>query len=160
MYYPTSMVVKIGISFWLFSTITAQIRTLLLGSIRALRWNAFKIRATQRSKNKLLCVCRPLGSENLLLRGATLKNTEYIYGNIHLENILRGFTYLHDNCWSKIELFLQRLPSTPAWKPRWRSTTSPRLRSGPQWKSKLSVSRFQIMNWFWMTIYFSRVPFF
>lgn len=26
-------------------------------------------------------VCRPLGSENLLLRGATLKNTEYIYGN-------------------------------------------------------------------------------
>ena len=31
---------------------------------------------------KLLCICRPLGSENLLLRGATLKNTEYIYGNI------------------------------------------------------------------------------
>lgn len=30
---------------------------------------------------KVLCVCRPLGSENLLLRGATLKNTEYIYGN-------------------------------------------------------------------------------
>uniref|UniRef100_A0A7N8WK38 Phospholipid-transporting ATPase n=1 Tax=Mastacembelus armatus TaxID=205130 RepID=A0A7N8WK38_9TELE len=31
------------------------------------------------SLNKLLFVCRPLGSENLLLRGATLKNTEYIY---------------------------------------------------------------------------------
>uniref|UniRef100_A0A3Q1HH71 Phospholipid-transporting ATPase n=1 Tax=Anabas testudineus TaxID=64144 RepID=A0A3Q1HH71_ANATE len=27
----------------------------------------------------LLSFCRPLGSENLLLRGATLKNTEYIY---------------------------------------------------------------------------------
>ena len=27
-------------------------------------------------------VCRPLGSENLLLRGATLKNTEFIYGNV------------------------------------------------------------------------------
>uniref|UniRef100_A0A8C5CAB6 Phospholipid-transporting ATPase n=1 Tax=Gadus morhua TaxID=8049 RepID=A0A8C5CAB6_GADMO len=26
-----------------------------------------------------LCVCEPLGSENLLLRGATLKNTAYIY---------------------------------------------------------------------------------
>lgn len=28
-----------------------------------------------------VCVYRPLGAENLLLRGATLKNTEYIYGN-------------------------------------------------------------------------------
>uniref|UniRef100_A0A665UX86 Phospholipid-transporting ATPase n=1 Tax=Echeneis naucrates TaxID=173247 RepID=A0A665UX86_ECHNA len=31
------------------------------------------------SLNELIFVCRPLGSENLLLRGATLKNTEYIY---------------------------------------------------------------------------------
>lgn len=29
----------------------------------------------------LISAFRPLGSENLLLRGATLKNTEYIYGN-------------------------------------------------------------------------------
>uniref|UniRef100_A0A8B9LTR9 Phospholipid-transporting ATPase n=1 Tax=Astyanax mexicanus TaxID=7994 RepID=A0A8B9LTR9_ASTMX len=29
-------------------------------------------------------IARPLGSENLLLRGATLKNTEYIYGNTDL----------------------------------------------------------------------------
>lgn len=29
----------------------------------------------------LLDYFRPLGSENLLLRGATLKNTEYIHGN-------------------------------------------------------------------------------
>lgn len=32
--------------------------------------------------NDLMHVCRPLGSENLLLRGATLKNTEFIYGNV------------------------------------------------------------------------------
>uniref|UniRef100_A0A665UW98 Phospholipid-transporting ATPase n=1 Tax=Echeneis naucrates TaxID=173247 RepID=A0A665UW98_ECHNA len=35
--------------------------------------------ATHGSLNELIFVCRPLGSENLLLRGATLKNTEYIY---------------------------------------------------------------------------------
>uniref|UniRef100_A0AAQ5YP97 Phospholipid-transporting ATPase n=1 Tax=Amphiprion ocellaris TaxID=80972 RepID=A0AAQ5YP97_AMPOC len=40
----------------------------------------FPVNLTPYSKTlKMLPVCRPLGSENLLLRGATLKNTEYIF---------------------------------------------------------------------------------
>lgn len=47
----------------------------------------------KRSKIELLCVFRPLGSENLLLRGATLKNTEYIYGNITRKTLIDFTVY-------------------------------------------------------------------
>lgn len=53
----------------------------------------FPIRVMKRSKIELLCVFRPLGSENLLLRGATLKNTEYIYGNITRKTLIDFTVY-------------------------------------------------------------------
>lgn len=41
---------------------------------------------------------RPLGSENLLLRGATLKNTEYIHGNKKITlHIYVSFMHIHIN---------------------------------------------------------------
>lgn len=150
------------------------------------------------SEHELLCVCRPLGSENLLLRGATLKNTKHVYGNVvwtctnmlttsykystrslnatvmiefallSCESWEQGWNAAILGCWVLLALktdrcderleheplfhtagkaltaficaSLQRLPSTLAWKPRWRSTTRPSLRNGQQWRSKPAPS--------------------
>uniref|UniRef100_A0A8B9LRZ8 Phospholipid-transporting ATPase n=1 Tax=Astyanax mexicanus TaxID=7994 RepID=A0A8B9LRZ8_ASTMX len=53
-------------------------------------------------------IARPLGSENLLLRGATLKNTEYIYGNtdlIQYRHCVQKWTWLKTSASAMLHVF-------------------------------------------------------
>lgn len=92
----------------------------------------------------LIWLSRSLGPENLLLKGATLKNTQKICGESKHNAIIywKLFTMKKKKC----QLFffscfcLQVLQFTLAWKQKWLLTIRANLRNVLLWRSTFSTS--------------------
>lgn len=91
----------------------------------------------------LMWSCRSLGPENLLLKGATLKNTQKIYGKLNDIDFIPVFSIIQGSSLSEklipllLLFFFKVLQFIPAWRQRWLSTTRASLRNALLWRSKL-----------------------
>lgn len=107
-----------------------------------------------------LWCCRSLGPENLLLKGATLKNTQKICGKLNGSDFILGAFNVEGRSRSEKANPLSPSPVskalqfTPAWRQRWLSTIRASHRSGLQLKSKLPANGVNERFTYWFLLPF------